>query len=403
MRYGEEFVLVDDYGMSWNHSAGGMTNYLGFKKVGMPGELCLTFRKRGAPQGEGTHAGDGTEKHSSPLVMPSPRNGVRKRGGSASPHPGSRSPNRFQGGSKGIRRIVNTGNPPVKFYTDHVELIVTRSLRMNKKIGNPISNFKRGSSRVLGGYLTCEKVGFPLDFKIHRAPPSILTATTFSYHDSMRMHSFHNINWGEEIELTVPLDVNLVATQPVLSVTLSNGQYAMFNQSEILKQPGKAFWVDVMGAPMGEPSRLLCQFDCFSGNDKLSSLSIVKSNRRFFLVTWASAFIVFLSALGGFFVSRNKFVYVNPAYDSGLSAGNEGVWSYYTSGIISNDSISRIEGGERREGREGAHAVRYCETVNSSAHTLIPFSLRHWRSLRRREVPLVNHFHRDILRDWRHH
>ena len=45
VRYREEFVLVDENGMSWNHSAGGITNYLGFKKMGMPGELCMTFRK----------------------------------------------------------------------------------------------------------------------------------------------------------------------------------------------------------------------------------------------------------------------------------------------------------------------------------------------------------------------
>ncbi|GMI04498.1 hypothetical protein TrRE_jg10285 [Triparma retinervis] len=298
-------------------------------------------------EGEEVQAGGAAaERSPGSMTMPSPRNTIRGRAGSVSPHPGSLSPTKFRGGAKGIRRVVNAGNPPVKFYSDSVELVVTKSLRMNKKIGNPISNFKRGTSRVLGGYLTCEKVGFPLDFKIHRAPPSILTATTFSYHDSMRMHSFHNINWGEEIELTVPLDVNLVATQPVLSVTLSNGQYAMFNQSEVLKQPGKAFWVDVMGAPMGEPSRLLCQFDCFSGNDKLSPLSLVKSNRRFFLVTWASAVAVILSALGGFFVRRNKFVYVNPAYDRGgiLSESDQGVWSYYTSSITSNDSISPIEG-----------------------------------------------------------
>jgi len=47
----------------------------------------------------------------------------------------------------------------VRFNSDKMELIVTRSLRMNKKIGNPISNFKRGTSRVLGGYLSCEKIG----------------------------------------------------------------------------------------------------------------------------------------------------------------------------------------------------------------------------------------------------
>ena len=240
VRFGEEFVLVDDNGMSWNHNAGGITNYLGFKKQGTPGELCMTFRQR-------------TEAS---FLMNSPNtgNGGASSNGHPSPAGSSNgmsspvaldrgSPDRYSSSShrkKFIKRkVVNSGSPSVRFYKDQVELIVTRSSRVNKKIGNPISNFKRGTSRVLGGYLTCEKVGLSLSFVVHRAPPSILSVTTFKYTESMSMHSFHNIQWGEELELSVPLDMKLVHTQPIMSITLSNGQYVILSQEDVLDKAGK--------------------------------------------------------------------------------------------------------------------------------------------------------------------
>jgi hypothetical protein len=104
-----------------------------------------------------------------------------------------------------------------------------------------------------------------LTFSVHRAPPSILTVTTFKYSESMSMHSFHNIGWGEELELSVPLDMKLVHTQPVMSITLSNGQYVILSQEDVLEKAGKNYWVDCLGE--GEPGRLMVQFDCFGGND----------------------------------------------------------------------------------------------------------------------------------------
>jgi len=235
---------------------------------------------------------------------------------------------------------------------------------------------------------------FPLDFKIHRAPPSILTATTFSYHDSMQIHSFHNINWGEEIELTVPLDISLVSTQPLLSVTLSNGQYVIFSQKQILEKPGKAVWVDVLGAT-GEPSRLLCQFDCFSGNDNLSSLSIVKSNKRIFVIAWSAAIALVSAAVSGFFVKRSKFVYVNPAY--GVRAGGAGRRSEATTVHLESRPITNnlllVAGFGKGRGHVGLLYIQPHGFRGTSSD-----SLRIRRCLCQREVPLVDDIDPRVVR-----
>jgi hypothetical protein len=163
---------------------------------------------------------------------------------------------------------------------DSVSLVVTRSSRNNRKSNNTIGNFKRGTSRVLGGYLTCEKIGLPLTFKVHRAPPSILTATAFSYAATgVELHSHHNVNWGEEVELAVPLGQTLSAAQPLLSVTLSNGESAVFCQSEILENAGHPYWIDV-GSEGENKSRLQVQFDCFLGNDKVPDMDKVGGGGR---------------------------------------------------------------------------------------------------------------------------
>ncbi|GMH82414.1 hypothetical protein TL16_g09248 [Triparma laevis f. inornata] len=304
VRYGEEFVLADDNGMSWNHTSGGITNYLGFKRVGLPGELCMTFK-----QPEGMSVGG---EFATTATAPSPK---------------TNSPPR-------TRKQVNTGSPPVRFYKDKVELIVTRSSRANKKIGNPISNFKRGTSRVLGGYLTCEKVGFPLTFAIHRAPPTILTVTTFTYTNEMSMHSFHNIQWGEELELSVPMDMKLVLTQPVISITLSNGHYIMMSQEDVLRKAGESFWVDLIGE--GEPGRLLVRFDCFGGNE-LAKKKISKSNWKVVAGLWsATVFIIVLFSV--IMVSKkSKFVYLNPEYNEYDSSRAVTVWDF-THNLITGES-----------------------------------------------------------------
>ncbi|GMI03585.1 hypothetical protein TrVE_jg12052 [Triparma verrucosa] len=310
VRYGEEFVLADDNGMSWNHTSGGITNYLGFKRIGQTGELCMSFKQT---EGISSHVGEA----STPTKM-----------GGASPKKSS-SPPRHS-----VRKQINSGSPPVRFYKDKVELIVTRSSRVNKKIGNPISNFKRGTSRVLGGYLTCEKVGFPLTFAIHRAPPTILTVTTFTYTNEMSMHSFHNTQWGEELELSVPLDMKLVLTQPVISITLSNGQYIMLSQEEVLKKAGESFWVDLIGE--GEPGRLLVQFDCFGGNE-MAKKNISKSNWKVVASLWsATAFIIVLFSF--IMVSKkSKFVYLNPEYSEFDSSRAVTVWDF-THSLITGES-----------------------------------------------------------------
>ena len=126
----------------------------------------------------------------------------------------------------------------------------------------------------------------------------------------MNIHCYHNIHWGEEIELTVPLDIHLAPIQPVLSVTLSNGQYATFTQSQIVDRQGKSFWVDVNGNT-SEPSRLLCQFDCFSANNSMMTERIEngsRSNKRLVVMLLSSSVVLIAAGVAGFMMQRNRLL-----------------------------------------------------------------------------------------------
>ncbi len=305
VRYGEEFVLVDDAGMSWNTTAGGITNYLGFKRVGLPGELCLTF-KRAQDAGKNGGVGSSSEMDASGRNSPVPPLGDSPR-----------MPKMPPGSRKKAQATYNPGAPPVRI-NDDVYLVVTRTTRTNKKMNNYIANFKRGTSRVLGGYLTCEKVGFPQTFSIHRAPPGILLATTFTYSSEMSVHTHHGVQWGEEIELSVPTDVDLGDSQPLLTVTLSSGDVALFTQSMITANAGKAFWVDVRGSDLSaDPSRLMVQFDCFNGNDSFKRRLGSNTKNATVAIFWSLAFVVAAAAAVFAAVKKSQFVMLSAVQADG--------------------------------------------------------------------------------------
>ena len=207
---------------------------------------------------------------------------------------------------------------------DSVTLSVTRSSRLNKKSGSVISNFKRSSSRVLGGYLTCEKKrGAPLAFAVHRAPPSILSATSFSYRSrgsAVELHSHRHVDWGEEVELAVPLDRALTDAQPVLSVTLSSGETAVFLQKEVLANAGTSFWVSAGGAGKNK-SRLHVQFDCFLGNDMVKDRKIGERRGAGFWLR-AAGLALGAAALAGAWLRRSKLEII-PGYVECMSSDGD--------------------------------------------------------------------------------
>tara|TARA_B110000305_G_scaffold236240_1_gene297283 strand:- start:25 stop:924 length:900 start_codon:yes stop_codon:yes gene_type:complete len=190
-----------------------------------------------------------------------------------------------------VENRINVGTLPVCYGDQDVQLVVTRAAKAKQQVGNSISNYKRKTSNVLGGYLTCEKIGTSLNFKIHRAPPTIFSVATFSYAANFSMHTHHNIGWGEEIEMSVPIGgVELTETQPLCSITLSDGSYAIFSQQHITGSIGEEVWVEVGNAL--EPARLLVQFESYGMSKEEIELKLKKKREMVGRYLFSLTFVV---------------------------------------------------------------------------------------------------------------
>ncbi|KAI9906188.1 hypothetical protein PsorP6_002757 [Peronosclerospora sorghi] len=150
VQYGESLVLVNQHGMVWNNKTGGITGYVGPRPRGVPGEMFVCFIK--VPEGVVVVKNSKKEK----ADKMDKRTSLVSRSGSFSM-------------SEGFE--VESGH--VCFGDSNVAITVVESNRHSQMYNKRLSNFKKPTSHIAGGYICCDGKGTELRFSIWPAKPKI--------------------------------------------------------------------------------------------------------------------------------------------------------------------------------------------------------------------------------------
>ncbi|POM61235.1 hypothetical protein PHPALM_29782, partial [Phytophthora palmivora] len=174
VQYGEPLVLVNQHGMVWNNKTGGITGYVGPRPRGVAGEMFVCFTK--VPAGVGVkkkEKGDKLDK-----LTASGSTSVLSTSGSTSE-------------SSEEMGFVCFGD-------SNVAITVVESNRHSQMFNKRLSNFKKPTSHIAGGYICCDGKGTELRFAIWPAKPKIEQI-------SMLNKLITPYNYGQKIALPLGL------------------------------------------------------------------------------------------------------------------------------------------------------------------------------------------------------
>ncbi|KAE9046070.1 hypothetical protein PR001_g1830 [Phytophthora rubi] len=209
VQYGEPLVLVNQHGMVWNNKTGGITGYVGPRPRGVPGEMFVSFTK--LPPGVGVAKSSKKDKDKADKLTASTSASVLSASGSA---------------SVSMSESLESELGPVCFGDSNVAITVVESNRHSQMFNKRLSNFKKPTSHIAGGYICCDGKGTELRFTIWPAKPKIEQI-------SMLNKLITPYNYGQKIALPLGL---LESTAKRTNVTKKAGETCGIQQAEIFFQ-----------------------------------------------------------------------------------------------------------------------------------------------------------------------
>ncbi|KAK7248969.1 phosphatidylinositol transfer protein [Aureococcus anophagefferens] len=195
VKIGDEVLLVDRDNHAWNTSTSGVVGYLAPRLRGERGETRVKFSRDISQFLRGSAALDESAKP--PPQRPPVRYGDSLWLVTCPPSAGDAS---HPGGGRRRRK-------------EHV-----------------LTNFKKDTSALLGGYLTIDPRGFPLQFSLERPPPALESVVVGSDHH-------YRVGWGQ----TVPF-----SRASTVSLSLSSGASAACDLHEL---EGDRKWLPLRAPP----------------------------------------------------------------------------------------------------------------------------------------------------------
>ncbi|CAI5719839.1 unnamed protein product [Peronospora effusa] len=147
VHYGDPLVLVNQHDMVWNNKTGGITGYVGPRPRGVPGEMFVCFTK--------VPVNGGVQK--------------KEKGNKVDKMTSSRS----MSGSFSLSESPEFESGVVCFGDTNVAITVVESNRHSQMYNKRLSNFKKPTSHIIGGYICCDGKGTELRFTIWPAKPKI--------------------------------------------------------------------------------------------------------------------------------------------------------------------------------------------------------------------------------------
>lgn len=204
VEYGYPVVLVNQHGMVWNNKTGGITGYVGPRPRNIPGEMFVSFRKLPAGGSSTTTAAasskeksnDSSKTASAPAVLLS----------SSSTMSNASTASASSTSNVGSLSLVQGGGElqgPMRYGDRNVVITVVESNRHSHMFNKRLSNFKKPTSRIAGGYICCDGKGADLKFTICPAKPRVEQI-------SMMNKIITSYNYGQKIALPIALLENSI-------------------------------------------------------------------------------------------------------------------------------------------------------------------------------------------------
>ncbi|TMW65327.1 hypothetical protein Poli38472_007969 [Pythium oligandrum] len=190
VEYGQPVVLVNQHGMVWNNKTGGITGYVGPRQRGIPGEMFVSFRRWSPPLSKKEKRESATT--TAPLSGPP---GSERDVSTASINSSS---SLISSGSSSSVMFDGVTDGPVRFGDQHVVVTVVESNRHSQMFNKRLTNFKKPTSKIVGGYICCDGKGTELRFTIRPAAPRIEQIT-------MLNKLITAYNYGQKIALPMGL------------------------------------------------------------------------------------------------------------------------------------------------------------------------------------------------------
>uniref|UniRef100_K3WCM4 CRAL-TRIO domain-containing protein n=1 Tax=Globisporangium ultimum (strain ATCC 200006 / CBS 805.95 / DAOM BR144) TaxID=431595 RepID=K3WCM4_GLOUD len=205
VEYGHVVVLVNQHGMVWNNKTGGITGYVGPRPRNIPGEMYVTFQKMTSGNGSSSASAvvaPGSTKSESNKAMSAPAVLLKQSSStstsSASSHvtvvSSSASSTSLVHGQQAL--LVAQG--PLRYGDRNVAIKVVESNRHSMMFNKRLSNFKKPTSRIAGGYICCDGKGSELKFTVCPANPRVEQI-------SMLNKLITSYNYGQKIALPLAL------------------------------------------------------------------------------------------------------------------------------------------------------------------------------------------------------
>ncbi|KAF1324706.1 Phosphatidylinositol transfer protein, partial [Globisporangium splendens] len=206
VEYGHVVVLVNQHGMVWNNKTGGITGYVGPRPRNIPGEMFVTFQKMTSGNGSssaavaavvpGSSKSDSSKTASAPAVLSSQSSSASTS--SASSHVTSVSSSASSTALVHGQQVPLVSQGPLRYGDRNVAIKVAESNRHSVMFNKRLSNFKKPTSRIAGGYICCDGKGSDLKFTVCPANPRVEQI-------SMLNKLITSYNYGQKIALPLAL------------------------------------------------------------------------------------------------------------------------------------------------------------------------------------------------------
>ncbi|CAI5735752.1 unnamed protein product [Hyaloperonospora brassicae] len=178
--YGDPLVLVNQHGMVWNNKTGGITGYVGPRPRGVSGEMFVCFTRVSADEEldkcRKRDKGNKRDQLKASIVTSA----------------------LSMSGSLSAAENCTAEAGPVCFGDSDVAITVVESNRHSQMFNKRLSNYKKATSRIAGGYICCDGNGTELRFSILPAKPKIERI-------SMMDRIITPYNYGQKIALPLGL------------------------------------------------------------------------------------------------------------------------------------------------------------------------------------------------------